>query len=99
MGHGELETVHTNNFCGGCLWNGTENWSVITVYCLNYNFKGMFIKFNFIKLRNYFVFTLNLICAVENKNNDAKVKEISARTRILRNEMQWDIVKHLKIWT
>lgn len=34
------------------------------------------------------MFTLNLICAVENKNNDAKVKEISARTRILRNEMQ-----------
>lgn len=87
MGYGELEIVYINNFCGGGLWNGIENWLVIIVYCLNYNFKGMFIKFNFIKLRNYFVFILNLICVVENKNNDVKVKEISVRTRILRNEM------------
>lgn len=33
------------------------------------------------KVENYCIFIINLMCAVENKNTDAKEKEISTRVK------------------
>lgn len=75
------------SFYGDCLLSGTYNWSIVRgIYS-----KTCFISFS--KIKNGFVFMLNLTCIQQDKNNNAK--GYSARVRFLSN---CNTVKKLKVW-